>query len=96
MPYGFKDFKCICCNCKGHPYIVHDQLWESIAGELKNEVMCIKCFEAKLGRHLVEDDFKLYCEYRSRKKVKIELPINWGHFGFHWKIYCELESAKEF
>lgn len=68
----------VCCQCgrPNHPYMVTDRLWKRIvkAGE---HFLCLLCFEARLGRSLVEKDFTPY-------------PINLGIFGFHCAIWAML------
>lgn len=39
--------------------------------------VCIACFESRLGRDLIVDDFS-------------DAPINFGIFGFDCRVYCAL------
>ncbi len=81
---------CDLCNGKNHPYMIQYKLWKQNV-ENPRSFVCIKCIEKKLGRHLEEDDFI----QRSLFQNKIsELPINWGYFGFHFKIYCGLPADR--
>jgi len=55
----------LCTDCKNSPwddgedFYVKDALWESTIPKYKrNKVICIGCFEKRLGRILTQKDFK--------------------------------------
>lgn len=52
--------RCIDCNMhtvrENEYFMIHRPLWESIA--VPNDILCIGCTEARLGRELRADDFK--------------------------------------
>ena len=63
-------YKYDCLDCgdntffKNEYYMIHDEIWDSVAGE---GMLCVQCLENRLGRILAPDDFVLY-------------PINYGAF----------------
>lgn len=48
---------CIDCG-KKYPniYMVHDALWLSVAA--KRDILCLSCFQKRLGRKVTRDDLK--------------------------------------
>jgi hypothetical protein len=60
-------FDCTDCGqntfSKREYYMLHDEVWLSAAS--KYEMLCVACFEERLGRQLNHDDF-------------VKLPINFG------------------
>jgi hypothetical protein len=57
---GRRRLDCLDCGrnadaLSGHYYTLFEELWLSIAG--KNDVLCLDCLEARLGRNLTEDMF---------------------------------------
>ncbi len=38
-------------------YVVHDDVWAAGSGDASDGVLCIGCFERRLGRELRHDDF---------------------------------------
>lgn len=61
-------YTCGQCFKPDDPFMVHDHLWEDY-GNGKG-VMCMTCFESRLGRHLAIGDFK---------PVVINIPIFKGY-----------------
>ena len=68
------DYKMFCCmdcgmctNCAFEYYMVHDSVWNKVAGR---GMLCIGCLEARCGKLLTKDDFT-------------DAPINtiWGVHG---------------
>ena len=54
---GVLTYACDCCGRPEPPmYDLVDELWLSRA--LANELLCIDCFQARLGRKVVWDDLK--------------------------------------
>lgn len=55
-----KKWKCLDCKQDtgkiGEHYFVHTTLWLSIVGSISG-MLCISCFETRLGRQLVKSDF---------------------------------------
>lgn len=39
-------------------FYVHDDLWQRVAGGESDRIVCIGCFERRLGRELSRADFK--------------------------------------
>ena len=54
-------FKCIDCGgCTldmGEYYMVHFEMWLDLVGDLDAGMLCIGCFETRLGRELTPADF---------------------------------------
>lgn len=49
----------LCGDCGGDPvpmFVVHDELWFSVAK--RKELLCVGCFEKRLGRRLLGSDLK--------------------------------------
>jgi len=46
------------CADAQEEYVIHDHLWRSIMGSLKNGMLCIGCCEHRLDRQLSSGDFK--------------------------------------
>jgi len=65
--YSLEPFNCADCNqntfIKNEYYMLHDEVWCSVAS--KFEMLCIACFEERLGRLLSPEDF-------------VKMPINFG------------------
>jgi hypothetical protein len=58
-----KPLKCIDCDCYpwdiGEDFLVNDGLWIfTMPINKRNGIICIKCFEKRLGRKLKRKDFK--------------------------------------
>lgn len=70
----------ICLDCgdntfyKNEYYMVHDQVWDSVA---TNGMLCVECLEQRLGRLLTSKDFSLY-------------PINFGAFPQSHTLYSRI------
>jgi len=59
-----KGFECTDCGGQTKVFYVKDTLWYQVIPEYKQrKVICIPCFEKRLGRKLKKSDFK----------------IGWGH-----------------
>lgn len=60
----------LCLDCRvdtfdaGEMYMVHDELWERVVGDKRAGMLCVGCFEARLGRYLTPADFT-------------DAPLNW-------------------
>ena len=65
--YFLEAFDCADCQentfIKNEYYMLHDKIWCSVAS--KFEMLCISCFEKRLGRPLFREDF-------------VDKPINFG------------------
>lgn len=61
------EFECTDCQentfTKQEYYMLHDVVWCSAAS--KFEMLCVLCFEKRLGRQLTHDDF-------------VKFPVNFG------------------
>ena len=54
-----RTWRCVVCGRDGGlMYMLRDALWESVAKENKNKVICWGCFERLLGRRLTANDLK--------------------------------------
>lgn len=68
-----------CLDCKDNTfikqeyYMLHDHVWLSAAG--KYEMLCISCFEKRLGRVLISKDF-------------VNMPINFGSMFPQSDLLC--------
>lgn len=64
-----------CCDCgmdvytEGEAYSVHDHVWAA-NGTCRCAILCVGCFEARLGRQLTAEDFPKY---------PINDPARWHH-----------------
>jgi len=79
-------FECKDCQentfIKKEYYMLHDEVWTSVAS--KFEMLCVGCFENRLGRKLDSDDF-------------VKLPINYGcMFPQSDLLYSRLYSLKQY
>lgn len=89
MYYGYPLKQCCLCSGKQHPYMVKNTLWKrTIPKRYWDNIVCIPCFEKRLGRHLEQTDFIKWFDRKSGR----ELPINHVFYGFHYLIYCALPS----
>jgi len=65
--YSLEPFNCADCDqntfIKNEYYMLHNEVWCSAAS--KFEMLCVLCFEKRLGRQLTHDDF-------------VKLPVNFG------------------
>lgn len=74
-----KTLRCIDCGCrpwdKGEDFYIRNPLWKLIVPE--DGVICIGCFETRLGRKLVRTDFSLWFRnnrWFGDKRRKINNP----------------------
>ena len=62
------NFDCVDCGVDTlyEYYMIHDDLWNRVAGmQMQPDgMLCVGCLEARIGRRLVQHDFK-------------DVPINW-------------------
>ncbi len=72
-------WRCIDCKCqawrKGEDFYVHDKLWKKVVPE--GGIICIKCFEERMGRRLRPNDFKRWFRnnrWWGNQKRKINNP----------------------
>ena len=77
------DLRCTDCRSrpwdKGEDFYVTDGLWLTIMPVKKRDhVICIGCFEKRLGRRLTRRDFKPWfrnnCWYKNKKKKLNDPP----------------------
>lgn len=72
---------CCYCNGKNQGYMVKFELWnKTIPKKDHRKMVCLGCFEEKLGRSLVTSDFT-------------DASINYGIFGFNHITYCRLGES---
>jgi len=50
-------------------FMIHDWLWEQVAGDREDKMLCIECTSIRLGRSLREEDFT-DCELNYSKGFK--------------------------
>lgn len=75
--------KCKDCKESNDPYMVKFELWNKYVPENNGHgLVCLKCFENRMGRKLVYDDF-----IERHTEMGHFLPINFGCFGFDCGIY---------
>lgn len=63
---------CICNIYSGTIFMVHDDLWKSVAKENAKRVICWECFEKLLGRSLSSVDLRpdVPCNHMYIKLLK--------------------------
>lgn len=77
--------KCTDCGCKpwdlGEDFYVRDGLWLiTIPAKKRDDVICIGCFEKRLGRKLTRHDFKPW--FRNNRCYSIsKTPLYWRMTG---------------
>lgn len=67
---------CQKCHKLAEWYMLNDDVWNKVCN--KNDLLCISCFEKKLGRHLTKNDFQ-------------QIPLN---FGFHKKYHSNIQKER--
>ena len=71
--------KCTDCGCKpwdlGEDFYVSDGLWLlTIPPKKRDNVICIGCFEKRLGRRLTRKNFKPW--FRNNRCYNSHMPMN--------------------
>ena len=83
MAYVHRRLQCTDCRChpwsKGEDFYVLDGLWiTTMPAKKRDDIICIRCFEKRLGRQLTRKDFKPWfrnnCWYRDKKKKLNDPP----------------------
>lgn len=72
-PIIFDNFSCAMCNGLAEMYVVKDSVWKIIPREHWDDVVCLKCLKAELGRDLTLDDVK-------------HLPASLDTFCYYFKL----------
>ena len=83
MAWVHRQLKCTDCGCKpwdmGEDFYVRDGLWiTSMPVKKRDDVICLGCFEKRLGRKLTRNDFQPWFRnnrwYRDKGKVLNDPP----------------------
>lgn len=72
-----------CDRCGGpdEPYMLHDSMWNAATELTKENYLCLKCVEMRLGQRL-------------KLKHFTPAPINFGVLGFDCRYYIRAKRPK--
>lgn len=79
MAWVHRQLRCTDCRChpwrKGEDFYVLDGLWITVMpAKKRDDIICVGCFEKRLGRRLTRKDFKPW--FRNNRWYGANKPLN--------------------